>query len=54
MSPLRFSRRMHEQYPYGAEYGCAITAFERKAGDAAVWLSLAIGAVAVAAALYFN
>jgi hypothetical protein len=50
----RFSRRLYEQYPYGAEYGCAITAFERKAGQTAVYIALAIGAVAVACALYFN
>lgn len=54
MSHLRFSRRMGEQYPYGAEYGCAITAFERKAGDWAVYISCAIGFAAVAASLYFN
>lgn len=54
MSHLRFSRRMGEQYPYGAEYGCAITAFERKAGQTAVYIACAIGFVAVVASLYFN
>lgn len=24
---LRFSRRMGDSYPYGAEYGCAITCY---------------------------
>jgi len=54
MNQTRFSRRMGDHYPYGAEYGCSITAFERKAGQTAVYIACAIGAVAVACALYFN
>lgn len=30
MSHLRFSRRMGEQWPYGAEYGCSVTRYECK------------------------
>jgi hypothetical protein len=32
MSHLRFSRRMYEQFPYGNEYGCAVTRYERRDG----------------------
>jgi len=54
MSHLRFSRRLFDQHPGDAEYACAITSFERKAGQTAVYIACAIGAVAVAASLYFN
>lgn len=30
MTGLRFSRRMGENYPYGAEYGCAVTVYQTK------------------------
>lgn len=53
MSHLRFSLRMGEQWPYGAEYGCSITRFERKSASWAVNVSLAIGFIAaIAACLY--
>lgn len=53
MSHLRFSRRMGEQWPYGASYGCAITRYERKAANWAVNIALVIGFVAaIAACLY--
>lgn len=54
MNQTRFSRRMGEHFPYGNEYGCAITAYERKAGQAAVYIACAIGFVAVVAVLIFN
>lgn len=33
---------------------CAITAFERRAGQTAVYIACAIGFVVVAASIYFN
>lgn len=53
MSHLRFSRRMGEQYPYGNEYGCALTRYERHT-SIGFWVGLAVGAVAVVLALIYT
>lgn len=52
-TPLSFTRDQRTSRDVCRD-ACAITAFERKAGDTAVWISLAIGAVAVALVLIFN
>jgi hypothetical protein len=46
---LHFSRRMCEQYPYGAEYGCAITRYVRKhrAADIALYIVAALAVLVI-------
>lgn len=51
MAP-HFSRRMGEQYPFGAEYGCAITCFRRK-HRAADWALYAVAIAATAVVWWF-
>lgn len=51
--PLSFTRDQRTSRDVCRD-ACAITSFERKAGDTAVWISLAIGAVAVACALWLT
>lgn len=48
MAP-HFSRRMGEQYPFGAEYGCAITCYRRKtrAADIALYVVAVIALVVI-------
>lgn len=45
MSHLRFSRRMGEQFPWGAEYGCSITKYETRRIPLHVWAMVVIGVV---------
>ena len=53
MNQTRFSRRMGEHYPYGAEYGCAITRHASKT-RAADWALYIVGAIGFVAAIVFN
>jgi len=50
---LRFSRRMGDSYPFGAEYGCAVTRYERRVPLHEKVLYV-VGAVGFVAALVFN
>jgi hypothetical protein len=54
MNRTRFARTLDEAFPFGPEYGCAITRYERKAGQASVYVACAIGFVAALAACFFN
>lgn len=49
MNAPHFSRRMGEQYPFGAEYGCAITRYPSKhrAADFALYIVAVIALVVV-------
>jgi hypothetical protein len=53
MNQTRFSRRMGEHYPYGAEYGCAITRHASK-HRAADWALYIVGVIGAIAAIVFN
>ena len=50
----RFSRRMGEQYPFGAEYGAAITKYERVRTPLSDKVLFVVGVIGVIAALAFN
>jgi hypothetical protein len=43
VSQLRFSRRLYENYPYGASYGCAIERYESRRIPLHVWAMVVIG-----------
>lgn len=54
MNQTRFSRRMGEHFPYGAEYGCSITRFAKSRIPAHEWALYIVGAVGAVAAIVFN
>ena len=51
---LRFSRRMGDSYPFGAEYGSAITRYERLRMPLHEKVLYVVGAIGFIAALAFN
>lgn len=55
MTRTRFARTLDEAFPFGPEYGCAITRYERTDwAQIAVYAACAIGAAAALLACFFS